>query len=96
VSNPDGQSQDIVSSVCKETCSENDCNTEITVPDYGGNPNGPDSHHYCHSCSVILNHLNQTVGNGDIRTGFCYSNYRQLNSLFIFLLKYFDFQLMVT
>ena len=58
--NPTGEEQ--TQSICKETCGTNDCNYKLTEIPGGGDPV---SHHYCYSCSVTVDHLNQTVGNGD-------------------------------
>jgi len=55
--NPEGEKH--IRSVCKESCTNDNCNDQLTeLPGDGG----PNSHHYCYSCSVTVNHLNQTVG----------------------------------
>ena len=64
VEKTDNDSGDMhIESICKESCSTDDCNDELTALP---GDDGPLSHHFCYACSVTVNHLNQTVGNGDI------------------------------
>ena len=74
-SSPDEEKTE-VQSICKETCSEDDCNDQLT--DFPGDGGNPISEHFCYSCTVTVNHLNQTIGNGDIS---CWHDPREENAI---------------